>query len=85
MKVINATEGLFAIGRGERDGFRRHLAQHGIPCDLLGFTGAGWTQGNPGEVAQQEDQLKLVHPDDIEKATDLYGTWRANQATTRSE
>jgi len=48
--------------------------------------GAVWPEGNPGEVGQPEvDQLKLAHPEDIEKATELYGTWRANQAPARSE
>ena len=86
MRVINVTSGLFTIGRGERDGFRRHLAQHGIPCDVFGLTGAGWPEGNPGEVAHPEEaQLKLVHPEDIEKAKDLYETWSANQSPTRCE
>jgi hypothetical protein len=86
MKVINPNEGLLAIGRGERDGFRRHLAQHGIQCELFGITGARWPEGNPGEFGQPEvDRLKLVHPEELEKATELYRTWRANQAPVRSE
>ena len=77
MNVINASEGLFAIDRRERDGFRRHLAQQGIQCDPFGFTGAVWPEGSPSEVGQPEvDQLKLVHPEDIVKAIELYRTWR---------
>ncbi len=86
MNVINATEGLFAIGRGERDSLRHHLAQHGIQRDRFGFTGAGWLEANPGDVAQPKvDQLQLVHPEDIEKAIDLYRTWRTKHAPARSE
>jgi hypothetical protein len=86
MRVINATEGLFGIGRGERDGFRGYLAQQGIQCELFGFTKAVWPKRNPGEVGRPAvDELKLVHLEDIEKATAFYQTWRANQSPARSE
>ena len=86
LKVINAAEGLFALGRGERDSFRRHLAQHGVQCDLFGPTGDVWPEGNAsGAVTPAEDYHKPVHPEDIGIAIDVYSTWRANQVSARSE
>jgi len=80
MKVIDASSGVFTVRPEERNGFRIYLAKHEIQCDVFGFSAAGWLEGDSGEPPQSaEDQLKLLHPEDMEKVKHLYDTWKTNE------
>jgi hypothetical protein len=38
---------------------------------------AGWELGSSGKIPEQdEDKLRLIHADDIEKVERLYRTWK---------
>jgi hypothetical protein len=44
------------------------------------YSAAGWPEGDSGKILQpEEDRLKLIHPEDIEKVRELYRTWKASR------
>lgn len=84
MRVMDASSGVFAVARSEREGFRSHLAKHGISCEVFGNSGARWPEDGSGKASQpEEDQLKLVHSAEIEKVERLYRIWKANEQGLR--
>jgi hypothetical protein len=77
METIDAVNGLFAVRRSERDGFRAFLSKLGIQCDVIS-SGGGWTESDSARISQAElEQLKPMRSEDIEKMDRLYRTWRA--------
>jgi hypothetical protein len=77
MKVIDKSGGMFAIDRSESYGFRAYLAKEGIQCDPCVVLTAGWAFGSSGKVPEQDqDRLRLLHADDIEKVERPYRTWK---------